>query len=60
MLLTQFPSDEFGCLEVCAGGILATVCGNGTTDAVANVICRQLGHAALGKHLPVFLPHCYV
>ena len=30
------------------GGIWGTVCGNGATDAVADVTCRELNHAALG------------
>ena len=46
--LTQLSSEEFGRLEVCVGGIWGTVCGNGATNAVADVTCRELNHAALG------------
>ena len=49
--LTQYTDDSLGRLEVCSGGIWGSVCGNGATNDIATVACRQLGHADSGKHI---------
>ena len=46
--LTQVESEVIGRLEMCSSGIWGTVCGNGATDDVATVACRELNHAASG------------
>ena len=46
--LTRYLSDRIGRLEVCAGGLWGTVCGNGATNALVKVACRQLNHATNG------------
>lgn len=46
--LTQFTNDLVGRLEVCSGGRWGSVCGNGATNDIATVACRELGHAASG------------
>ena len=48
--LTHTQSDIPGRLEVCSGGRWGTVCGIGVTNALADVVCRQLNHAADGTH----------
>ena len=49
--LTQYTDDNLGRLEVCSGGIWGSVCGNGATNDIATVACRQLGHAAEGEEM---------
>ena len=46
--LTHYASDTIGRLEMCSSGIWGTVCGNGATDDVATVACRELNHATTG------------
>ena len=46
--LTRYSSDRVGRLEVCAGGLWGTVCGNGATISLVKVACRQLDHATNG------------
>ena len=37
-----------GRLEVCSGVTWGSVCGNGASDSIATVACRQLNHTASG------------
>ena len=49
MRLTRLFREDAGRLEVCAGGIWGTVCGNGVTNTLASAVCRQLNHTRQGQ-----------
>ena len=52
MRLTSIDSedDTTGRLELCHEGVWGTVCDD-TTNVLAEVVCRQLNHRALGISL---------
>jgi len=57
--LTGSSLDYVGRVEVCYDGHWGTVCDDSATNATADVVCRQLDHAALGKHYNYALPHTF-
>ena len=48
MRLTGSSKDTAGRLELCYEGRWGTVCDDSVTNITADVVCRQLSHAALG------------
>ena len=50
-------SSYDGRVEICYNNQWGTVCNNGFTNIDARVVCRQLGHVAIGEDINWWVSH---